>query len=130
MPSKNQARSGFTLIELMIVVGVIGILASIAYPSYLDYVRKARRTDAQSQMFDIQLLEEKFLVNNLAYTAYNLDTTYYNFNVPTPAGATSKDYEITATANMGTSQASDTGCTTMKLNHEGVKYPTEGCWKK
>ncbi len=33
-------RSGFTLVEMMIVVAIIGILAAIAYPSYIQYVKK------------------------------------------------------------------------------------------
>ena len=56
---------GFTLIEIMITVAIIGILASIAIPAYGDYVKKARRSDAEGVLLqNAQMLEQKYTTEN------------------------------------------------------------------
>ncbi len=65
--SLNRIRivSGFTLIEMMIVVAIVGILAAIAYPSYQQHVRSSRRADAQAALSELaQFMERRFTENN------------------------------------------------------------------
>ena len=55
---------GFTLIELMIVVTIIGILAAITYPSYQNYVRKAKRVEAQTALTELVTKLQKYKILN------------------------------------------------------------------
>ncbi|MGU5593483.1 MULTISPECIES: pilin [Aeromonas] len=45
MKSEMKKQSGFTLIELMIVVAIVAILAAVALPAYQNYTKKAKMTE-------------------------------------------------------------------------------------
>lgn len=63
----NRKHSGFTLIEMMIVIALIGILAAIAIPSYQGYLRKAACEDAKATMVGAANLMERFRAQNNTY---------------------------------------------------------------
>lgn len=45
-----KKRSGFTLVELMIVVAILGVLASLAIPAFVGYVRRAKTAEATDNL--------------------------------------------------------------------------------
>ena len=69
---------GFTLIELMIVFGIVAILAAIAYPSYRQAVIKGNRRAAQSAMMEIVNHEHQYFIANRAYA----DQPALNYALP------------------------------------------------
>ena len=64
---KQWRKSGFTLIEVVVVIIILVTLASIATPLYLNYVKKANVGAAKTQ---IRLLDD-------ALTGYRLDVGTY-----------------------------------------------------
>jgi len=62
---KNQ--SGFTLVELMIVIAILGIITAIAIPSYNGYISGARLTEAQNNIAALKLAQEEFFLENNSY---------------------------------------------------------------
>lgn len=134
-----KKNSGFTLVELMIVVAIVSILTLIAYPSYQSYVMKSKRSDAYSGLSQAVSDQEKFFSMNNTYRAQanpfagtvtiTSPEGYYNISVA--IGASGTTFRATATAVAGGAQAGDT-CNGFSVTNTGLKAVSSGtmaeCW--
>ncbi|WP_313928259.1 type IV pilin protein [Pseudoxanthomonas sp.] len=130
----SSAESGFTLIELMIVVAVIAILAAIAYPSYLEYVIKSRRTAAAACLQQHAQVMERYFTTNLTYVGAPgpvCDAAVPQFyNVGFSGAAAARAYVLQA---VPTGSQNDPRCGTLTINAQGVRTKSgtgtlAACW--
>ena len=126
-----KKNSGFTMVELMIVIVIVAILIALAYPSYLQYIRKSKRGEAQQLLMNWSINQEIFRSNNPQYAtlAQLTQPTHdkYTFTLPARSAIV---YTLQAAA--GGDQVNDearggTSCTPLTLTQNGVKSPA-ACW--
>ena len=138
---------GVTLIELMVVITILAIIAAVGVPTYRQYLLRSQRSEAKIALMQLQTAEEKFYLQNNAYTN-NItgaspaglgllavsETNKYDIAITTfPAGGQS--YTATASPRAGGGQSDDKKCMSFTITDRGVRGNTGGtatpqeCWK-
>lgn len=144
--------SGFSLIEVMIVLAILSVLAVIAYPAYAGYVTKSRRIEGQMALIDALQQQERFYSAHHTYIAFSsasTDPEAMRFKWWSGSAAARSAYELRAYACPGhelnecvevkalpgttnvDARFRDTECETLSLNsagERGATGPKEGCW--
>ena len=141
-----KQSSGFTLVELIVVVAIVAILAAVVVPSYSQHVLKTKRQSAKSTLLQVVNKQEQFFLNNKQYattlTGLGYSDEYYidgdgsavaatsddrTYQI-TLANATSAAFEVKATPVLN--QVKDTDCGTLTAASDGSRTASGSgeCW--
>jgi type IV pilus assembly protein PilA len=93
-----DTRRGFTLLELMLVVGIIGVIAAIAIPNFIMYQARSRRSEAYTNLSALARAQKAFQAERNAYhdtAVWFPDPALYNGGV---LGAATMPWDAAAQA--------------------------------
>ncbi|MCS6947401.1 MAG: type IV pilin protein [Steroidobacteraceae bacterium] len=138
---KIRQQRGVTLIELLITVIVVAILAGVALPGYRQYVIRAQRADAKTQLQQLAAALERCFTR---FNAYNHADCAAQTSLPRLIGGgryqlqaralTAANFTIAAVPQGA--QTDDTECRTLTLTSANVRGVTDGatrtaayCWE-
>ena len=122
MRKKSGQSSGFTLIELMIVIATLAILLGMALPSYRDYVVRSNRTEALDVLLSTAGCQERTYTKLNQYDATRCtigratNNGYYVITMATSNA--NQNFTLTATPQGGQTEDS---CGNLTLTDQGIR---------
>ena len=157
LSGSKRRQSGFSLVELIITVGIIAVVASISWSAYESQQIKNRRTEAISDLSQLQVFMARCYADNGGYeccddatlAGYRADNPppippnrqyVLAFNTTNVDGALpnckqAQGFTITATPVPGSQVDDDTFCRSFTIDHTGLREARDNtaalnpaCW--
>ena len=120
---KISRHSGFTLIELMIVVLIMAILAAVGYPAYTKYVIRGKRGEGRAALMDAAAKLERYYSDKNKYTGTLADANISSksenghYQISITSATPFQAYTLKATP----STFDDPECGNLTLDQAGTK---------
>ncbi len=124
---KVTNESGFTLVELMIVVAIIGILSAVAVPNFKRYQAKSKTSEAKIQLASAYTAEQAFYGdfgiyhNCLAYMGYDpsneSNSRYFGVGIDVAANIAANSWATATNSGLN-----PTSCAQTKASAVGETY--------
>lgn len=140
--NSGRPQSGFSLLELMVVVVIISILTAVALPAYNSYIARGKIPDATATLSQLRNQLELYYQDNRSYggtsercgsstspipsTTTNSNDSYFTFS----CSGTDQTYLLTATGK--NSMVGYTFTVDQQNNKQTTAFPgvsgTKSCW--
>lgn len=135
LTATSALRSGFTLIEMMVTLGIAGIIFLVVLPAWQDALIKSYRAAGRGALLDVLSRQEQYLINNQRYAEQlpelGLPAPYYVDMQAQPVDAARAIYKIElvfdalsytgARAIPQHRQGRDQHCMTLAISRTGVR---------
>lgn len=119
--TRKHSKSGFTIVEIIVIVTVIGILTTIGVVSYGGYRTRAAKSQAESTVQQVRLKLGEYYTDNNKYplAAANVNTEIRTLGINT---ATADSFQAMIAAGATYVPLSDSGGTCNNVATPCVKY--------